>query len=161
MGTKVTNSNQNKPNLPHFVEEPIPIERLIELRSKNLSYDEIAKIVGRAKPTVWERLQPYIKGVDSLDAFKRNRGDVLAVHQSMLLSSLTPDDIKKMPGGSRYLAVAQLYDKERIERGLSTDNVSVHVVESEALDLDSEIAKLRQLRGQLASGTDNAVGNII
>jgi hypothetical protein len=44
--------------------------------------------------------------------------------QSKLLSSITDAEIKKAPVGSRILAVAQLYDKERLERSLSTSNLA-------------------------------------
>ena len=135
-------------NLPADVrEEPVPISKLIELRSKNLSYDQIAAIVGRAKPTVFERLNPYIKEIDELKSFKDNRGDVLAVHQARLLNSLTPDAIKECSPYQRVGMFGILYDKERIERGMSTQNIAYADYSAKLSDLEKEEMELRKLLG--------------
>lgn len=55
--------------------------------------------------------------------YKSNRADIFAGLQHRLLQSITDEDIKKAPIGSRVLAAAQIYDKERLERGESTQNL--------------------------------------
>jgi hypothetical protein len=82
-------------------------------------------MTGRSKQAVHQRLQPYKDAIENLPAFKENRADIFAIHQQRLLNSLTDDDIKKMPPGSRMTSFGILYDKERLERGESTSNVSV------------------------------------
>jgi hypothetical protein len=82
-------------------------------------------MTGRSKQAVHQRLQPYKDAIENLPAFKENRADIFAIHQQRLLNSLTDDDIKRIPPGSRFTGVGILYDKERLERGESTANVSV------------------------------------
>jgi len=104
---------------------PVPVEKLLKWRKQGLSYSEIGNMIGRSKQAVHQRLQPYRNAIDNLPAFKENRADIFAIHQQRLLNSLTDDDIKKMPPGSRMTSFGILYDKERLEKGESTSNVSV------------------------------------
>ena len=106
-------------------DKPVPVEKLLKWRKQGLSYSEIGKMIGRSKQAVHQRLQPYLDAIENLPAFKENRADIFAIHQQRLLNSLTDDDIKRIPPGSRFTGVGILYDKERLERGESTANVSV------------------------------------
>jgi hypothetical protein len=93
----------------------------------DLTVREIGAIADVTHGYVVQTLKRY--GIEKLrvDAFKQYRGDIFAGMQDRLLSSVTNEDIKKAPLGSRVLAAAQLYDKERLERDLSTTNLaSVH-----------------------------------
>lgn len=107
---------------------PVPITRLISLRLKKLSYEQIGKIVGRAKETVWERLQPYKDAIDGLQDFKDQKADILAIQQAEIINSLTPEDIKQTPAVQRATMFGIFYDKERLERDLSTSNVAHDVL---------------------------------
>jgi hypothetical protein len=110
--------------------KPTPKQHII-LQTKqehpNLTTREVAAIAQTDHAHVVRTLQRYgIKKAD-LDAFKANRGDILAGMQLRLLNSITDADIKKAPMGSRVLAAAQLFDKERLQNDLSTQNLaSVH-----------------------------------
>ena len=128
-------------------EDPIPISRLIELRKKNLSYNEIAELVGRTKQTVHKRLQPYVEDINNLQSFKDHRADILAVHQARLLNSLTPDAIKECSPYQRVGMFGILYDKERIERGMSTQNIAYADYSAKLSDLEKEEMELRKLLG--------------
>ena len=109
----------------------IPLQRLIELRSKGLSYKEIGDIVDCSKVNVFHRLADYKDDIESLKSFKENRADLFAVYQSALLNSITLSDIKDMSVHNRIVDASILYDKERLERDKSTDNVSFNgMVES-------------------------------
>jgi hypothetical protein len=119
--------------LPTDCRQPVPVARLIELRLKMLSYREIGRIVGLAHNTVLERLQPYTEHVDGLASFKASRGDILALHQSRLLMSVTDEDIKKMAPRDRYLCAGLMYDKERLEVGKSTSNIATITVSAAGL----------------------------
>lgn len=110
----------NNPNL-----NQIPLERLIELRAKRLSYNEIAKIVGCTKQNVWLRIQGYAKDCEDVEEFKANRADLMASIQHRILSSIDNDEIKKAPLATKLMSYGILYDKERLERGQSTQNISV------------------------------------
>ena len=93
----------------------------------DLSFHQIGTLVDVAHTTVMRTLARY--GIDQgqVESYKKHRADVFAGMQSRLLSSCTDDDIKKTPLGSRIMAVGILYDKERLETGLSTINTaSIH-----------------------------------
>ena len=59
-----------------------------------------------------------------IEEFKGNRADILAGIQSTVLATLVEDDIKKASIRDRAILFGTLYDKERLERGQSTQNVA-------------------------------------
>ncbi len=82
-------------------------------------------MTGKSKQAVHQRLQPYKDAIENLPAFKENRADIFAIHQQRLLNSLTDDDIKRIPPGSRFTGVGILYDKERLERHQTSENIGI------------------------------------
>jgi hypothetical protein len=103
----------------------VELSKAIELRMKNLSYGEIAEYFGVNKSAVIRRLKPYFGAEVDVPAFKNHRADILASKQAEVLAAITSDKLKK--SGARDLAITfgTLYDKERLERGQSTQNASV------------------------------------
>lgn len=99
----------------------------------DLTTREIGAIVKCSHVNVAYVLKRYGINHERLKQFKSNRADILAGLQEKILNTLTPADIKKMPGGSRVLAACQLYDKERLERDLSTANVASVMADIAAL----------------------------
>jgi hypothetical protein len=102
-----------------------------------LTTREIAAICDTGHTHVIATLQRY--GIDRthVEDFKKHRADIFAGLQHRLINSVTDDDIKKSPMGSRILAVAQLFDKERLQLDLSTANLaSIH----------SDVAALKALQ---------------
>ncbi len=93
----------------------------------NLSNSEIAIITQCSNQNIHATLQRYHIDLKPLDLFKKHRADVLAGMQERLLSSIDDEQIKGAPLGTKVLAACQLYDKERLERDLSTSNLaSIH-----------------------------------
>lgn len=112
------------PEAPKQRQKGISLEQMIELRKKNLSHEQIAKIVGCSPANVTQRL----KGMDiqDIELYKQNRADVFALLQQQIINSITPEDIKKTSASQRVTMAAILYDKERLERGQSTANIDNH-----------------------------------
>ena len=100
--------------------KPVPIEKLLKWRKQGLTYEEIGELAGISKQASHQRLKPFRDAIENLPSFRKHRADILALLQSMLLSSLTEEDIKSMAPASRITGAAILYDKERIERGEHT-----------------------------------------
>lgn len=90
----------------------------------DLTSREIGKLANADHSTVVRTLQRYKIERQDVEDFKSHRGDIFAGLQHRLLASCTDADIQKAPLGSRILAAAQLYDKERLERNQSTANVA-------------------------------------
>ena len=96
----------------------------VAIQNPGLSTREIGALADCSHVNVINTLRVY--GVDKgqMEEYKNHRADILAGLQGRLLASVTDEDVKKSPLGSRVLAACQLYDKERLERGESTVNLS-------------------------------------
>lgn len=127
-----------------YVREIIPIEDMIEYRNKGLSHQDIANLVGCSKQNVQERLERAGYNPERLKNFTKNRADMFAHIQSELLNSLTPEAINDMYPHQRVLCSAILYDKERLERGKSTQNISIAEIKGSIAELQSQASKLRE-----------------
>ena len=141
MNTEQTNPEHDSQDLPTLdpVDNPISMAKVIELRNKGLTYKEIGQIFGCSKQAIHQRLQPFIPSIDNLKTSKHHRADTLHVINDTLLNSLTGDDIKKSSPYQRVGMFGVLYDKERLERGESTQNVA-YKDQSQAMGaLDKEI----------------------
>jgi predicted transcriptional regulator len=104
--------------------------KIIELKETNpaLTVREIATLTNCDHSNVVRVLQRYGIVAQEVNEFKDHRAEVLAGLQHRLIQSITSEDIKKAPLGTRVLAAAQLYDKERIERGLSNGDQPIMVI---------------------------------
>lgn len=98
-----------------------------------LTTREIGAIAQTSHSNVIKILQRY--GIDTThqDQYKRHRADILCGLQDRLLASVTDEDIQKTPAIQRITGAAILYDKERLERGQSSVNLSVLVGHIEAM----------------------------
>ena len=72
---------------------------------------------------------------------------MFAATQSRILNNLTDDDIKKGSMLQKATAVGILYDKERLERGQSTENVAT---------FHADIAEIRAMRKQTSRDAPRA-----
>ena len=139
----------------------IPLEKILELRNKNLSHSQIAELLGCDTSNVTRRLAPYRETINNLDRFRNHKADILAIHQQRLLSGITAAKLKSAPLGALTLSFAQLYDKERLERGQSTENISIKsIVDSLDKDrLDLNQRKVELLR--VIESTDSVTPNVV
>jgi hypothetical protein len=93
----------------------------------DLTTREIAKMVDCDHSNVVRTLQRYGIDQQATEDFKARRADVFAGLQERILKSITDEAIQKTPAIQLVTAASILYDKERLERGQSTDNQSVIV----------------------------------
>ena len=94
---------------------------------------EIAETVNTSRQLVHQVLNRY--GIDPNHArdYKEHRADILAGLQSKILNCIDDEKLKKAPAGTLTLMACQLYDKERLERDLSTSNVASVMADVAAL----------------------------
>jgi len=129
----------------------------INLRlNHKLSLPQIAKIQGVSKQAVHKRLQAFLPN-DSTELFKNNRADILAAAQLKIITQIDKPRLKK--AGLRDLVVSAgiLYDKERLERGLSSHNVSYNVITEQLQKIDDEEADLRRQLIELGAEDSNTI----
>ena len=120
---------------------PMPIQDIIDYYAKGLTHKEIAAIAGVAQQTISERIKKYSTHIQSLDKYKKHRGDILAVTQSRIINSLSDEDIQKSSAYQRVGMFGILYDKERLERDKSTQNLAIDY-QRNINDIDKEIEAL-------------------
>lgn len=135
-------------NLPARLDSIAPLGKIIELRNKKLSYEEIGAICGVSKQAIHERLSAYKQSIDELQAVKDNRADVLAVVGDSLINSLTYKDVQKMSGLQRITGFGILYDKERLERDKSSVNVAYADYSRSMQEIDKQITQLEEELGE-------------
>jgi hypothetical protein len=112
---------------PSSAKKNINTEIVKSLYERGYNASQIAKALKCSPNTILYHLNNI--GIDKeLDKhFVKNRVEVLQNVQRRLLTSIDPEEIKKTPVGSRVLAFAQLYDKERLETGQTTSNQALLV----------------------------------
>ena len=118
--------------------EKVDIQKAIELRLKGVSYQDIADLFCCSKAAVIQRLKPYVATTDiDTELYVKNRAGILANKQVSVLAGLTPDKIENATAKDLAITFGVLYDKERLERGLSTQNTAV-LMASAVIDADKE-----------------------
>lgn len=136
-----------------YRDKPVDRQAVIDTFQKapQLSHSEIATLNDCDRTTVCKILTDYRIEKAELEEFKSNRADILAGLQLRLTKTITDEEIKKAPLGTRILASCQLYDKERIERGQSIgQDIQINVIQA----LGDRTKDLRSILDKLASTQD-------
>jgi hypothetical protein len=135
MSTKRPTLDRRKQRTSRKLDE----KKVLELRAQGLAVTDIATHQGVASSTVWRFLDRTKPQQEALERFKTGRADVLADVQAKsldvqvrllnqmddgFLSTLTPH-AKNGLLQSVNTVFGTVYDKERLERGKSTQNVGV------------------------------------
>lgn len=117
-----------------------PIKKILNQLALGATQAQVAKSVNVSKPAITQILKRYGIERNLLESFKENRADIFAGIQETVAASLTDADIKKASVRDRTILMGTLYDKERLERGLSTQNSAV-ILAGAVLAADAESAK--------------------
>lgn len=119
----------------------LDIHTLLEIQKNNpnITHKQLAKLSDADVSSISKCFARYGIKQQHLDAFKINRADILAGIQETVASTFTEDDIKGASLRDRTILFGTLYDKERLERGQSTQNV--------ATILASTVVEATRLRG--------------
>ena len=105
----------------------------------NLSYAEIARMQDVSPQAIHQKIKDLIPQ-EELKDFKEHRADILSGMQLKIISSIDNETLNKAPLASRATAFGIFYDKERLERGLSTSNVSMATMSED--DLNDELRRI-------------------
>ena len=126
-------------------------KKAAELANRGMTNPEIAKITGVASSTVYRFLSQTIPEREALEHFKAGRADVFAslslkslelqekiveTFDDRIISALTPSQ-KSGLLMTLNVQAGTLFDKERLERGKSTNNISI--LGKLIMDAESEI----------------------
>jgi len=156
---------QTLPSKSKYAPKYTPVVQIEELLRKGLSHGQIATLLNVSRPAITFMIKRH--GIDpkETDVFKKDRADLLASKQRLLINNLTISSVKKCSARDTAVSFGILYDKERLERGQSTANIDIHVSDAQRVVLDKVGTGLLEqeieiLRGQIdgeapAEGEDN------
>lgn len=136
----MANQAQNQSILPDkYVNNKIPIEAIIGLKEQNISHAEIARILRCSPKTIYNQL----KDIDITRQYIKTRSLVFSYLQRQIIQYITPAKLEKANLQQLTWALGVLYDKERLEMGLSTQNIAyADMIAAQRSDL----AKLKELK---------------
>lgn len=130
-----------------YAPKGISLPEMLNLYHRGYSYQQIADALGCNKSNVHKRLAPILKEIEDAKSYRKHRGDVFSVLQSMLLKSVDEDTIKKMSGLQRITGAGILYDKERLEGDKSTENIGISAHMKNLADIQRKIKELKKEMG--------------
>jgi hypothetical protein len=144
--------------------------KVIELAEKQVSTYDIAKHQGVNQSSVWRFLDAHKTQTQQVNIYKANRADLFARVSGMslgvieqvvqkiqedldngVLDALTPPQ-KSAVARDLNIVAGTIYDKERLERGQSTENVSV--MGKLVAEAHGGLFRNQQVRGQVALPTE-------
>ena len=128
--------------------QPIDLIRALDLRLQGCTLVYIAETVGCTIGRLRGLLKRYDLVAKKVQSFKDHRADIFADLQRRILKSITDADLARTPVGSRLLALCHLYEKERLERDLTTANV---------VTLHDDIAAIKKSMGRAPKAAGVAV----
>lgn len=124
---------------------PLPV--MLSQLQAGLTVSDIARIHGVSSSGVYAAIRKYGIDISALRTFKDRKADTLA-HIQMLVTSAMPGKVENTSLRDLATTFNILHNAERLERGQSTNNLSVTALLEQAGELDTTIARLEeQLRG--------------
>lgn len=141
-------AQQTKPSKPHR-QMPKPgskTQTILTLATTTPATPmEIADTVNTSRQMVHQVMERYGIIPNNTESWKSHRADLLAALQEKIYGAVDEDAIKKMIMSRGMTDLGILYDKERIERGLS--------------DNDTRPLVVIQVKGQATVNVDKPVDN--
>lgn len=118
MSTDIVEIDTNAlPDYSNCIPKNIPIEKLVDLRKKGLTYSQIAAVVGCSKPNVVIRLQGILPELETIEDFKSSKADIIANNQRRVLNQLTTAKLEKSSAYQLVGMFSLLHETEQKERG--------------------------------------------
>lgn len=122
----------------------LDVSKMLELKTVNqLSYSEIAAIDGTTPQNIHSKIKDLLP-TEETKTYQEHRADILSNLQLKLLSNLDDDRLKKASAFQLVGAAGLLYDKERLERGQSTENIA---------QIHGDIAKIKAAMQNKSDGS--------
>lgn len=137
-------SDMSNPH-PSFIprQKNIPLRKIIALRKKGLSVNEVANALGCTPQNIMDRLKS--EGLDKFDpsiveSYRKAEADILAFQEARLLSGLTDEKIEKAGLKDTAIAFGVMFDKRRLSEGKSTANIATYAfIRKQQGDGESEL----------------------
>jgi len=126
---------------------PVDTSSAVDLKiNHHLSYDQIGKLQGVSPQAIHQKIKHLLPTPDT-KTYQDSRADILSHLQLELLKQIDPARLKKISVRDAVVSAGILYDKERLERGQSTDIVSYQDLNRTYAQVRAERAKLERELG--------------
>lgn len=114
--------------------DSFPFLQALALKYKGLSNRQIALQLGVANTTVdnaFAKHRDLVSSQDHLTIYESGRAQLLSAAEGRILASVLEHDLTKTALRDKIIALGVIYDKGRLERGATTQNVGVvaHLIE--------------------------------
>lgn len=122
--------------------DKIDVEKALKMRLKNgLTFQEIADHFGVSRQAIHQRLSRFIDilgDADTIKAYEEHKPSLLSAVENKLLQQLIDGDkLEKASLNNAAYAFNTIYQCNRLERGKSTENVSIKsITEHYSKELD-------------------------
>lgn len=108
----------------------LDVDKVLKQRAKNplMSLSDQAKLNGVSKQALSQLFQRHGVDINTVEMYKETRADLFAGKQEMVLGLLDEVALKRMVEKAPMAAITffnSLFNNERLERGLSTQNSAV------------------------------------
>ena len=132
-----------RPNKPS---NRIDLAEALRLRlQRGLTYQEIADRLGCAKSTGYTSINNVLKLVDdpqANQAFAQNQVNILQGTERVLIGNLLdPEKLKKASVNNLAYAFTQVHNARRLEAGMSTEQVDIHLAYEQARERKRKIGE--------------------
>ena len=106
----------------------IPDDKKVVVKSlvdAGMPYRKIQEITSVSPASITNIVREFEANKELVEYYKKNRGDILAHDQMLYRSYITPEKLEKASARDLETMRAIAFDKERLERGQTTENVGV------------------------------------
>ena len=121
----------------------ITLPQIIKNLKKTGSVSDTAKILSTTKQNINQRLKRAKIDIGEFLDYAEDKGLSHEILQYRIARGLTSADIKKMAGGSKVLAIAQLDDKIRAHRGEGETKNSISVILNMACQANEKTIEIK------------------
>ncbi len=109
------------------------------LADSGMPYRKIQEIIPVSLGQISNIIKEFESNRKLVEYYKKNRADLLTFDQMVYRSHITPEKLEKTSARDLEIMRSVAHDKERLERGESTENVSV--IYQAIVDLQERRAK--------------------
>jgi hypothetical protein len=137
----------------------VPDGTFRDLVARGLSIAQISRELEISSNAVSRRLDKLNLRTEqqkAVEDYKRRKADIFATYQMDILGGITPEKIEAAGVDTLTRSFSLLYDRERLERGLSTENLDLHTAVAKASQIEELQARILERLGIKKGESPNA-----
>ena len=123
MITTTEKKPKGRPSRRAFLDKQTEVVRIAK-NNPELTIEKVASEAGVCRQTASAYLAKWGINKQEIDMFVENRVDIVRSKQKQILDALTPDKLEKAAARDLMVGYGILLDKDRLESGQSTQNIS-------------------------------------